>query len=301
MEAEANRRNNDLDKSLKDSRSEINQMTCQLDGLKLQRQASRNLIWVTISDTMPLETVDGLVDLQGQFLSQHGEKVSNVEPFGRCMPRMIFDDESGPEHTPLLHAIGFNIAIRRAKAPFQDSQALFNAPIIAVDYLAHPFILDGLQVVAARVEEMDWPVEQINFRMILTMIQGIAYLGYLVKAMQIPSTDVELLSASVGAIVSRKFKGSILESVFNLSLPALAGQDIRTWLGDSNSIGSNARLDQTNIAILVGVSLVTPPVCRIPCSWTRLKKMRCCTRSVKKGSRPWQLVTTVYNSSLMRL
>ncbi|KAL9037433.1 MAG: hypothetical protein Q9180_003717 [Flavoplaca navasiana] len=255
MEAEAKTRSNDLDKSLQDSRSVINQMTSQLDGLKIRHQASRNLIWAATSDAVPVETVDGLVDLLSQFLSQHSEKVGSIEPFGRRMPRMVFDHD-GPENTPMLHAINFNAAMHKGTVSFQDSQALFNAPIIAVDNLAYPFVLDGLQVGVAKLKDLRWPVDPINFSVILTMIQGIAYLGYLVQFMQIPSTDVESLRAEMGAYVSRRFQGSTLESVFNQSLPALAGQEIKTWLGDSTSIDPNARMDQTNSAIGAGRCIV---------------------------------------------
>ncbi|KAL9640568.1 MAG: hypothetical protein Q9204_000663 [Flavoplaca sp. TL-2023a] len=255
METEAKSRSNDLAKSLQDSRSEINRMTSQLDGLKIRHQASRNLIWAATSDAVPVETVDGLVDLLSQFLSQHGEKIGSIEPFGRRMPRMVFDHD-GPENTPMLHAINFNAAMHKGTVSFQDSQALFNAPIIAVDNLAYPFVLEGLQVGVAKLKDLGWPVDPINFSVILTMIQGIAYLGYLVQFMQIPSTDVESLGAEMGAYVSRRFQGSILESVFNQSLPALAGQEITTWLGDSTSVDPNARMDQTNSAIGAGRCIV---------------------------------------------
>ncbi|KAL9038786.1 MAG: hypothetical protein Q9180_002920 [Flavoplaca navasiana] len=230
--------NTRYDTSLQTGPSEVKRLADRYFHLELLRTATSNMV--------PLETVESLIELQNRFLSQHGGLIGNDSSFDRCMPRMIFEAE-GARAAPFVHAINFNIAMRDGKVSLQDGQAIFNSATIIVDDLVYPFILDALETALPIVEHLSWPVNSIGFRGILMIIQGVAFLNYLVQAMQISPTDVQLLCTRLEAYLTQKCQGSVLETVFKQAMVSVSGQPIMTWLIDSRH--SDARLDDTNSAI----------------------------------------------------
>ena len=100
---------------------------------------------------------------------------------------------------------------------------------------------------------LTWPVDKITVNAILTVIQGVGYLTYLAKAMQISGTDVETLVDRIQACLAQKCQGSVLESVFNQMKISSSGQPITTWLGHNNS---KHQLDNSNSALGPGRCII---------------------------------------------
>lgn len=252
MEKKANARYNNLNISYHASQSDIKLLKQHISRLENLHQSSRLLLRAATRNMVPLDSVDSVFKLQSEFMAQRGALPGDSEPYGRPMPRMMFEP-NGFQHAPVIHAINFNFALRTGKISFRDSQALFNAPTISADNGVYPFVLEALDTAVANIERSTSPVDKITFNAILTVIQGVAYLTYLAKAMQISGTDVETLGNRIQTCLAQKCQGSALESIFNQIKISSSGQPITTWLGHNNS---NYQLDNSNSALGPGRCII---------------------------------------------
>ncbi len=252
MEKKANARYKNLNTSYHASQRDMKVLKQHISRLENLHQSSRLLLRAATRNMVPLDSADSFFKLQSEFMTQRDALPGDSEPYDRHMPRMMFEP-NGFQHAPVIHAINFNFALRTGKISFRDSQALFNAPAISADNCVYPFVLEALDTAVANIERLIWPVNQISFNAILTVIQGVAYLTYLAKAMQISGTDVETLGNRIQACLAQKCQGSVLESVFNQIKISSSGQPITTWLGHNNS---NHQLDSSNSALGPGRCII---------------------------------------------
>ncbi|CAO1606300.1 hypothetical protein XANCAGTX0491_009799 [Xanthoria calcicola] len=252
MEKEANARYDNLNTSYHAGQSDIKLLKQHTSRLENLHQSSRLLLRAATHNMVPLDSVDSFFKLQSDFMAQRGASPGDSELYGRPMPRMMFEP-NGFQHAPVIHAINFNFALRTGQISFRDSQALFSAPTISADNCVYPFVLEALDTAVANNERLTWPVDKITFNAILTVIQGVAYLTYLAKAMQISGTEVETLNNRIQACLAQKCQGSVLEPVFNQIKISSSGQPITTWLGHNNS---NHQLDNSNSALDPGRCMI---------------------------------------------
>ncbi|KAI4101335.1 MAG: hypothetical protein LQ339_005133 [Xanthoria mediterranea] len=252
MEQKANARYKSLNTSYHASQRDIKVLKQHISRLENLHQASRLLLRAATRNMVPLDCVDSFFKLQSGFIAQRGAPPGDSEPYGRPMPRMMFEP-NGFQHAQVIHAINFNFALRTGKISFRDSQALFNAPTISADNYVYLFVLEALDTAVANIERLTWPVDNVTFNANLTVIQGVAYLTYLGKVMQISSTDVETLGNRIQACLAQKRQGSVFESVFNQIKISSSGQPITTWLGHNNS---KHQLHNSNSAIGPGRCII---------------------------------------------
>ncbi|KAI4218550.1 MAG: hypothetical protein L6R36_008895, partial [Xanthoria steineri] len=245
MEKKANARYDNLNTSYHAIQRDMKVLKQHISRLENLHQSSRLLLRAATRNMVPLDSIDSFFKLQSEFMAQRDALPGDSEPYGRPMPRMMFEPD-GFQHAPVIHAINFNFALRTGKISFRDSQALFNAPTISADNCVYPFVLEALDTAVAKIERLTWPVDKITVNAILTVIQGVAYLTYLAKAMQISGTDVETLGNKIQACLAQECQGSVLEAVFNKTKISSSGQPITTWLGHTNS---NHQLDNSNSAL----------------------------------------------------
>ena len=153
MEKKANARYKNLNTSYHAGQSDIKLLKQHISRLENLHQSSRLLLRAATRNMVPLDSVDSFFKLQSDFMAQRGALPGDSEPYGRPIPRMMFEPD-GFQHAPVIHAINFNFALRTGKISFRDSQALFNAPTISADNCVYPFVLEALDTAVANIERL---------------------------------------------------------------------------------------------------------------------------------------------------
>lgn len=209
--------------------------------------ASSSLIQVFTRGELDLASISTLIECQRLSTIHRNRPLGDDS--SRQMPRMIFKRD-GQTSDLVTHAINLSVAVRSGQMSFIDSQALFNSSIYQPYAAAtYPFVIDALTVILATMKRPSLPVGHFDFRVILTVLHGTAFLNYLAQAMAVESfsRDVQTLNAEVEAHLADMLgKGSIIEIVFGQVRQSVSGQSITSWLDMPTTANIQARLDVTN-------------------------------------------------------
>ncbi|KAL8643430.1 MAG: hypothetical protein Q9226_008380, partial [Calogaya cf. arnoldii] len=178
-------------------------------------KVTRRLICALAGVSISSDFTDSMIECQTRSTALYdasaGMGISQPLP----MPQMVFE-EDGADLDPTSHAIRVWSAIRSGRVSFPDSQALFNVDTIRSELAGvYPWIRDALTLAISQMEPVPWTVA--IFKKMLTLLQGIAYLGYLVLAFRMPGEEVQALTRQTESfLVAENLlqPGSILLSVF---------------------------------------------------------------------------------------
>ncbi|KAL8849790.1 MAG: hypothetical protein Q9221_005273 [Calogaya cf. arnoldii] len=239
----------DLETRLIKEKSEFSRALQVKDGELAKKTAdnevTRQLVCALAGVSTGSDFTDSMVRCQTRSMAIYNASAKETsQPLP--MPHMVFE-EDGANLDPTSHAIRFWSAVQSGRVAFPDSQALFNVDTIGSELAGvYPWILDSLTLAISQMEPVPWTVA--IFKKMLTVLQGIAYLGYLVQALRIPGDEVQALTRQAeNFLVAQNLlqAGSILQSVFNSVKLALQGDTISTWLTEQGN-----RLDDSNCGLI---------------------------------------------------
>ncbi|KAL8646123.1 MAG: hypothetical protein Q9226_007006 [Calogaya cf. arnoldii] len=216
-----------------------------------QKVKEAGLICALAGVSISSDFTDSMIECQTRSTAIYDASASMEISQPLPMPQMVFE-ENGANLDPTSHAVRFWSAVQSGRVSFPDSQALFNVDTIGSELAGvYPWIHDALTLAMSQMEPVPWTVA--TFKKMFTILQGIAYLGYLVLALQIPGEGVQALAQQAESfLVAENLlqPGSILLSVFKSVQLALQGHTISTWLTEQGNCldDSNCGLEKRCIA-----------------------------------------------------
>ncbi|KAI4233381.1 MAG: hypothetical protein L6R40_007107 [Gallowayella cf. fulva] len=212
-------------------------------------QSACHLIIATTGQPLGLDGTNIMIECQSRSDNQQPGLTSEVLPYTRHTPWMKFEETSAATH-PLTNAINFCAAVLSGHKSFAYSQSLFNTVTVGEESAAaFPWVLEALRfATSSTIEKMSWPADLSTLNMVLTVLQGVAYLHDIAWIMGFPSDDVQALFEKVETALSERLgPGSIIAPIFYKVKLSLAGTPITTWVSEATSDVERAnRLDSTN-------------------------------------------------------